>query len=183
MQATQQHGAPGRARHTQEYKMSHPKTRAELLAQTRAERDGLLAYLAGLSADDAARPGAYGWSARDHVAHLTDWEELLFGWYEAGLRGEKPALPAPGYTWKTLDALNENLRQRHLGESVEAATAAWSKSSARLIELIERLSEDDLFARGRFAWTGGKLAGYVFECGPNHYRWAAAEIKKGLAGG
>ena len=163
--------------------MSHPTTRAELLAQARAERDSLLAYLAGLSPAEIARPSEYGWSAGDFVAHLADWEQLLFGWYEAGLRGEKPALPAEGYTWQTIDALNESLRQRHLGESMEAVTAAWRESSSRLIELIEKLSEEDLFGKDRFAWTGGELAGYVYECGPNHYRWAAEEIAKGLRAG
>jgi hypothetical protein len=161
--------------------MAHPKTKAALLEQTRAERDKLLALLAGLTPQEAARPGPYGWTARDFVAHLTDWERLLFGWYEAEQRGEKPAVPADGYTWRSLDALNEDLRQRHVEESIALATAEWHDSSARLIELIEKVPEADLFAGKRYAWTGAStLAVYVDECGPNHYRWAAKEIQKGL---
>jgi hypothetical protein len=34
---------------------------------------------------------------------------------------------------------------------------------------------------GRYAWTGrGTLADFVYECGPNHYRWARGNIKKAL---
>jgi hypothetical protein len=72
------------------------------------------------------------------------------------------------------------MRLRHLDESMGQALADWRDSSGRLIELIEKLSEEDLFAKTRFTWTGGWLAGYVYECGPNHYRWAAKEMKKGL---
>jgi hypothetical protein len=163
--------------------MAHPGTRTELLEQTRTERDSLLDRLAGLSPEEAVRPGPYGWSARDFVAHLADWERLLFGWYETDRRGQRPAVPAEGYTWRTMDALNEDLRQRHLQESMAEVTADWRRSSARLIEFVEKLPEDDLFGKKRFAWTGtSTLAGYVYECGANHYRWAAREIEKALKG-
>lgn len=44
-------------------------------------------------------PGAYGWSAKDHVAHLAEWERMLLAWYEAGVLGEKPAVHAESYSW------------------------------------------------------------------------------------
>jgi hypothetical protein len=161
--------------------MAHPRTKAELLAQTRAERDALLERLAGLNAEQMARPGPYGWSAKDFVAHLCEWERLLFGWYECGLRGEKPALPAEGYTWRTMDALNQAILERRRSDPVDSVMAAWRQTSDQLIELVAGLSEEDLFGKRRFAWTGGStLAGYVYECGPNHYRWAAGEIDKAL---
>jgi hypothetical protein len=59
--------------------------------------------------------------------------------------------------------------------------ADWWDTSRRLIAMTNSISEADLFTPGRYVWTGrGTLAAFVDECGPNHYRWAVAEIKKGL---
>ncbi len=161
--------------------MTHPKTKAELLSQARAERSALLDRLAGLSPAEMERPGPYGWAAKDYVAHLAEWERLLFDWYESGLRGEKPDLPAKGYSWRTMDALNQAIFQRFKAEPAAALLADWRRTSDRLIELAESLSEAELFEKRRFAWTGtSTLAVYVDECGPNHYRWAAGEIQKAL---
>ena len=161
--------------------MAHPRTKAELLAATSARRDALQVFLATLSREQLLSPGAYGWSAKDHVAHLADWERLLFGWYDAGARGGRPALPAEGYTWADMDALNQKMRESHENDQLEHVLADWRETSRRLIALAEAESEPDLFAPGRFAWTGrGTLAGYVYECGANHYRWSLVEIKRGL---
>jgi hypothetical protein len=49
------------------------------------------------------QPGIVGeWSAKDVLAHLTEWEQMVLGWYHAGLAGETPALPAPGFKWSEL---------------------------------------------------------------------------------
>ena len=161
--------------------MAHPLTKEELLAATVRERDGLQAYLTGLSSEQLLRPGEYGWSARDHIAHLAEWERMLFGWYEAGLRGESPAVPAEGYTWATMNALNRQIYEQHRDEPAEQVMADWIDTSRRLIALTQTIPEADLFGRGRFSWTGrGTLASFVYECGANHYRWAAREIKRGL---
>jgi hypothetical protein len=37
------------------------------------------------------------WSVKDTLAHLYEWKQMFFTWYESGLRGENPVLPAPGY--------------------------------------------------------------------------------------
>jgi hypothetical protein len=161
--------------------MAHPKTKAELLAATDLHRATLQGYLASLSREQLLWPGAYGWSAKDHVAHLADWERLLFGWYDAGARGEDPPVPAEGYTWATMDELNRKMWESHRDDQLEHVLADWNETSRRLVAFAQAMTEPDLFTPGRFSWTGrGTLAGYVFECGANHYRWSAVEIKRGL---
>jgi hypothetical protein len=164
--------------------MASPRTKAELSAETARQRDALAALLAGLTREQMMWPGAYGWSAKDHVAHLTEWERMFFGWYEAGLRGEEPPVPAEGYTWATMDALNQRIYDQHRDEQLEHVLANWRETSKQLIAGTEAISELDLFGPGRFPWTGrGTLASFVYECGANHYRWAAVEIKRGLKAG
>jgi hypothetical protein len=81
--------------------MGMPRTKATLLVDAAKERDALSAMLARMSREQLLWPGAYGWSAKDHVAHLAEWERLFFGWYDTGARGEDPPVPAEGYTWAT----------------------------------------------------------------------------------
>jgi hypothetical protein len=161
--------------------MSAPVTRAQLVAETEKERDTLLNMFGAMSREQLLWPGAYGWSAKDQAAHLAEWERLFFGWYEAGLRGENPPVPAEGYTWATEHELNQAIYERHRDEQLEHVMADWRETSRRLLALIQSLSEPDLFAPNRYAWTGrGTLASFAFECGANHYRWVTVEIKRGL---
>jgi len=161
--------------------MGMPPTRTLLLVEAEKQRDELSAMLGRMTREQLLWPGAYGWSAKDHVAHLAEWERLFFGWYEAGARGEDPPVPAEGYTWATIDALNRQIYDRHRDDQLEHVLADWQRMSRQLIALAQSISEVDLYTPGRYTWTGrGTLASFVYECGPNHYRWAAVEIKRGL---
>jgi hypothetical protein len=161
--------------------MAIPTTKALLLAETEEERDALLAMLGSMNREQLSWAGAYGWSAKDFVVHLAEWERMLFGWYDAGARGENPAVPAEGYTWATEHELNQAIYERHRDDQLEHVLSDWRETSRRLLAFANATSEADLFAPGRYAWTGrGTLASFVYECGANHYRWATTEIKRGL---
>jgi len=161
--------------------MGRVSTKADLVAATVRDRDELLRLLASLSPEQLNRPGPYGWSAKDHVSHLSDWERLFMAWFDAGSRGEEQQLPAPGYNWATMDALNREMFLRHTGESYAQVMAEWQDSNGRMLWLLDWIPEPDLFAVGRYEWTGrGTLAAFADECGAKHYRWAATEIKRGL---
>jgi len=161
--------------------MGLSKTKVQLLDAATRESQSLASMFHGMSREQMLWPGSYGWSAKDHLAHLSEWERMLFAWYDAGWRGENPAVPGEGYTWDTLSQLNQAIFEKYQNAQLEHVMADWWDTSRRLIAMANSISEADLFTPGRYAWTGrGTLAAFVDECGPNHYRWAAAEIKKGL---
>ena len=57
---------------------------------------------------------------------------------------------------------------------------AWySASYQQVLELVQALPEEDIFAAGRYPWTGPhKLVGYIAANTCNHYRWAKTLIRK-----
>ena len=162
--------------------MPKPKTKDELLEEIKAERAALERFLAALDADGMTRPGAIGdWSAKDVLSHLAEWEQLLLVWYRAGLRGEIPALPAVGYNWGAMDDLNQAIYEKYRASSLTDVQAYFQDSYRQMLEAVESMSEDDLFAKGRFAWTKKRaLLDYVIPCTSEHYQWARQEMRKTL---
>lgn len=118
---------------------------------------------------------------RDVLGHLHAWHLLLERWYSEGTVGHIPAIPAEGYTWRELDQLNRELRDRWSGESVDAVAALLDESHSRLQLLVAEHDDADLFDPARFEWTGGtELGEFCLECGGNHYAWARDVISRGM---
>ena len=85
--------------------MSRPLNKAQLNAVIQKEYAALEKFLAPLTSEQLAFTAMSGaWAVKDILAHLYAWQQMLFNWYETGLRGETPAVPAPGYKWNQLPA-------------------------------------------------------------------------------
>ena len=121
-------------------------------------------------------------NVRDVLAHLLAWHLLLEGWYEEGMIGGTPAIPADGYSWRELDALNVVLRDRYEHSSLQTIEARLDLSHAGLQRLLRTHSDEELFDPAAYGWArGSHLGEFCLECGGNHYAWAREAIMTGLA--
>ena len=154
----------------------------ELLDEIARERRALDDALALLKPRQMTRPGVTraGWSVKDVLAHLVAWQQLNLGWYEAGLRGEKPAMPAPGYTLRDLPRFNQMLYRKHHRRALRAIKADYLTYHRRVVDLIQSLTDSDLITIGRFSWTGPSwsLSDYLRASTAAHYLWARNRIRR-----
>jgi hypothetical protein len=139
-------------------------------------------FLETLTPQEWEMDGIVGeWSVKDVLAHLAEWHQMGLGWYRAGLRGETPAVPAPGYTWRALPALNQHIYEKHHHRPLEEIRDWFYASDREATQTVESLSEEDLFTRGLYSWMNNNaLAAYFTANLSSHYTWALKEIKRGI---
>lgn len=164
--------------------MPRPKNKPDLIAQGEQNYTKLDQYLASLPEESLKKAFPEGYlnrNVRDVIAHLHHWHLLFMGWYSAGLQGEKPAIPAEGYTWKTLPEFNRMIRDKYADMELSTARKKLSETHRKMINLAESHSEEELFEKKRYAWTGTtSLAAYMISATSSHYDWATKLIKKCL---
>jgi hypothetical protein len=164
--------------------LSRPLNKPQLLSAIEKEYGALEKYLAGLTpAEMTFSAGPEAWTVRDILAHLYEWQQMFFTWYESGLRGETPALPAPGYKWNQLPALNQSIHDKYCGLTPEQALALFRESHQRTAHFIEKLPEADLCSPGLYPWMNqNTLMAYLNSITAAHYVWALKDAKKVLKG-
>ncbi|MHB8107348.1 MAG: isochorismatase family protein [Candidatus Cryosericum sp.] len=161
--------------------MPKPTNKRELLDEAQREYEALIKQVTGFTVKELVRPGVIGeWSIKDILAHLLEWQRMCLGWYEAGLRGEKPSLPAKGYNWSQLPALNQDIYERHKDAKLDTIRSQLEASHKHMLDVAGSLSEEELFTAGRHKWTGvSTLASYIDANTGAHYRWAQTGIRRG----
>ena len=121
-----------------------------------------------------------GWSVKDILAHLVEWQRMNLDWYATGVRGERPAMPAPGYTLRELPRLNAMIYRKHHRRSLRAVVDDYRSFHDRMVSLIETLPDEELVTLGRYAWTGPSwtLSDYFRASTAAHYLWARTRIRR-----
>jgi len=162
--------------------MPRPTTKKQLLETIEIEQKALEQLLAGLSPAQMTQPRVVGqWSVKDVLAHLLEWQHMVLNWHAAGLKGKVPAIPAEGLNWSQIPQLNQQIYEKHCNRALADIQREFKSSHKKMLSTIESLSEDDLFTRGRYAWTKtSTLGSYFISSTSSHYLWARTNIKKGL---
>jgi hypothetical protein len=159
--------------------MARPTNKTQLLDKARKEYDKLETYLSNLAPEQIAAENAPQKSLRDILAHLYEWQSMFFGWYEGGLRGETPAVPATGYNWGQLPALNQVIYEKYKHLSLDETLLMFRASHQKTIKFIEGLSDEELTIPGLYPWMNrNTLLAYLNSTTGSHYVWAVKEAKK-----
>lgn len=171
--------------------MSRPTTKDELLKAAAENYAKMNELISSLTEEQLSTPFDFSgdvkkkeahWkrdkNLRDVLIHLYEWHMLLLNWVKANENGEnKPFLPEP-YNWKTYGEMNVKLWEKHQNTSLEEAKALVEKSHSETMELAEKFSNEELFTKGYFKWTGGNALGsYFVSDTSSHYEWAMKKLK------
>ena len=164
--------------------MPRPTTKADLIQAANEQFAKLWTLIDEMSDEEKSTdivPNERDKNVRDVLVHLYEWHCLLLNWIQTNTNGKPaPFLPAP-YNWKTYPQMNVAFWEKHQNTSYTDAEAMLKKTHKEVMAIIETFSNEDLFSKGAFDWTGTTTLGsYCVSATSSHYDWAIKDIKKAL---
>ena len=164
--------------------MARPENKQQLLELSNRYFDRLIDYINLLPLQEQTAefaPGTLNRNIRDVLAHLHHWHLMFLGWYSVGMKGQKPAMPAEGHTWKMTPELNAFIRDQYTDKSFRDVMILLRRSHLEARKLIEQHSNKELFDKGYYNWTGTtSLGAYLISATSSHYDWAYKLIRRCL---
>ncbi len=144
------------------------------------EYSALIAEIDPVGLSDRHAPGACElWSIKDILGHLDAWHSMFLIWEKAGAAGESVEMPAPGYTWKDTPALNDRIYTEVKDDLYDEIVGRLDLSHQQVRAVLMSYSDDDLFTKKRFTWTGSTSVGsYAVSATSSHYNWARKLIRR-----
>lgn len=118
-------------------------------------------------------------NVRDVLVHLYEWHRLFLKWIHSNrMETLVRFLPEP-YNWKTYPRMNLEFWKHHQTTLLEKAVAQLKESHAEVLEAIELFTDEELFTKNFFPWTGTTTLGsYAVSTTSSHYEWAIKKLKK-----
>ena len=115
---------------------------------------------------------------RDVLIHLYEWHQLLIHWIKSNTEGKnRPFLPE-SYNWKTYGDMNVEFWKKHQTTSLADSKRMVKESHAAALKVIEPFSDEELFTKKYFEWTGTTTLGsYCVSAMPSHYDWALKKLR------
>ncbi len=171
--------------------MGRPKIKEELLVAANLGYDNLFKIIDGMTEKEFNTPFDFSkdekkkevhWkrdkNVKDILIHLYEWHQLIIKWVEENQKGNKASfLPKP-YTFKTTSDMNIEFTKKHINTTHEESKDLFSNSHRKVVEIIESFSNEELFTKSYFSWTGTtSLGSYCISATSSHYDWAMKKIK------
>ena len=161
-----------------------PKNKTELLDLSQDNFDSLMTFIDNLSIEEKHLQfpeGTLNRNIKDVLMHLHHWHLLFVNWYEIGMQGVKPQMPAKGYSWNETPKLNLWIREQYEDIPWEEASRLLTTSFLQTRKIMDNHSNKELFEKQRFHWTGStSLGSYLVSASSSHYYWAEKLIKKSI---
>lgn len=110
------------------------------------------------------------------LCHLHHWHLLMLDWYREGMNGNKPSMPAEGYTWKTTPTLNLWLFESYQNTSLEESKYLVKKGFYNLQKLIVSHSNEELFTKKTLLLDGNNLAWILSNFGYIETLWVGLQL-------
>lgn len=174
--------------------MARPRTKAELLSAASEQFLKMQQLIATLTAEEQEAIFAFDegflikqkeshWrrdrNLRDVLIHLYEWHQLLLRWVENNQRGEKMNFLPEAYNWRTYPQMNLEFWKRHQTTATGQALELLSESHQAVMTLMENCTNEELFEKMHFSWTGtSTLGSYCISSTSSHYDWAVKKIKQ-----
>lgn len=171
--------------------MARPTTKNELIEAANSNFDKLWRLIDSMSDEslstefdfsgDTKKKEAH-WkrdkNLRDVLIHLYEWHQLLLKWVASNESGKQSNfLPEP-YTWKTYGEMNVEFWKKHQDTPLEDSKEMLQKSHNSVIKLVDKFSNEELFTKKYFDWTGSTTLGsYCVSTLSSHYDWAIKKLK------
>jgi hypothetical protein len=122
-----------------------PKSKAELMSQIEREWSALMEVVEKLSPEQMLTPDEGGWSPKDNLAHLTEWMNILLGYYFDHRPSHDVIGVDPEVTenWD-FELMNDVMFKRDRHQPVEQVRAELKSTYAKVLARLESMTFEEL---------------------------------------
>lgn len=162
-----------------------PLDKAALMERIEQSWTALDQDICQMSEEQLSRPGTDGgWSVKDHLVHLTVWEQKQLAVVEGRPAHEGLGVDAASYAANDVDTLNTLIYQRHKEQHAADVVARFHQTHGQLIAALRRLSAADLARPEMPGLDGGSnslmdgVMGNTYEHYDEHRAWIAELVSQ-----
>lgn len=171
--------------------MARPQTKNDLIEAANLNYEKLLKLMDSMteielstefdfSSDTKKKEAHWGRdkNLRDILIHLHEWHNLMLAWVDNNKAGVRKPFLMEGYNWKTYGAMNILFWKRNQSVTLDMALEQFKESHMKIMEVIQTMSNEELFQKNAYDWVGGSTLGsYFVSVTSSHYDWAMKKLK------